>query len=103
MKSIYCIFEVCSKVIAGLSYRSIGNLHVYVFLTYFETEIVTQLQKTLLCSAQEHAGVIKKFAWLLHWHTFLFLRNLFIQPVLISNFFTKFNFLLNIFRSPSIS
>ena len=36
--------------IARVDYRSIGNLHVHVFLTYYETEIITTSKDFTMCS-----------------------------------------------------
>ena len=35
--------------IARVNYRSIGNLNVHVFLTYYETEIITTLKDSTTC------------------------------------------------------
>ena len=48
------------KVISGLNYRFIGNLHVYVFSTY-DIAIMTT-SKDLNFHVQVQAGVVKKFA-----------------------------------------
>ena len=89
------------EVMVGLNYRSIGNLHENVFSTY-ENESMTTLM-TLPCTIRVQAGIVKKFADLFHSYTFLFLRVLFMRPLLNFSFSTKFYILLNILRSLSIS
>ena len=59
------------KVITGLNYRFIGNLHVHVF--QHVKPGLCLLQKTLLRAVLVKAGVVKKFAKLFHWYIFLFL------------------------------
>ena len=58
---------------------------------------------TLLPAIQVQVGVVKKFVLLFHLYTFIFLEVWIIRPMLNSNFSTKFYFLLNILRFPSIS
>ena len=85
------------KVITGLNYRFTGNLHVHVF-SLCETGIMTTSKDFTTCRIGTGRCCKKSF----HEYTFLFLRIMFIQPVLNSNFSTKFYYFFNSFRSPSI-
>ena len=73
---------------------------MHVFSTY-KTRTITTFNDFTTCRTGQ-AGVVKKFSYLFPQYTFLFLRILFIRPMLSSNFSTKFSFPLKI-KSPSIS
>ena len=87
------------KAIAGLNYRFIGYLYVRVFSTY-KTGIMTTSNDFTI---QVLAGVVKKVFLAFSLVDISFSKNL-VYPAYAEIYFsTKFYFLLNIIRSPSIS